>query len=166
MALLRITQYPEPVLLQPTKPVENFNDPDLQKLIDDMLETMHHANGAGLAATQVGVAQQIAVIDMSERRANSLVNTLVVINPQILEMSGQRRVEEGCLSIQDFSETVPRASRVRVQFQDRQGNMQEMEALDHLAHVFQHEIDHLNGKLFIHRLSNVKRHFFERKYKK
>lgn len=164
MAVLRITQYPEPVLLHPTELVENFTDPDLQKLIDDMIETMYDANGAGLAATQVGVERQIAVIDISEQRANPLV--LVVINPKIITLSGQRRVEEGCLSIQNFSETVPRASHVRVQFQDRQGNAQEMDATDHLAHVFQHEIDHLNGKLFIHHLSPVKKHFFEKKYKK
>ena len=162
MAVLDIVQYPDPRLLEVSKMISDFKENYLQKLIDDMIETMIHVNGAGLAAIQVGQLLRVAVIANSRDHSN----ILVVINPEILSMSGKRRTPEGCLSVQNAYDTVNRAEYVHVRFYDREGKMQEMETHGHLAHAFQHEIDHLNGKLFIHHLSPIRKRLFERKIKK
>ncbi len=161
MALRSLVYYPHPVLLTPTKPIEKF-DAEFQQLVDDMIETMRHEDGVGLAANQIGLPYQLAVID-AERSAGSV---LVIVNPEIIASKGEWKTPEGCLSIPHVYETVPRASEVTVRFLDRHGKPQEMVVKDRLAHVFQHECDHLNGKVYIQRLSPVKRQLIEKKLRK
>jgi peptide deformylase len=166
MAILEIRKYPDPVLKNRTSAVEAF-DAKLQRLIDDMVETMHAAPGVGLAANQVGVALRLAVIDVSGREENGAGHPLLVlVNPELLEMEGSVVEEEGCLSIPEFSEKVKRAAKVKVRAQDRQGKTYELDAEGLLAKALQHEIDHLNGMLFVDRLSPLKRDLFRRRLKK
>ncbi len=166
MALRRIRTYPDPVLRAKTSRVESIDD-SLQRLIDDMVETMHAAPGVGLAANQVGVPLQLAVIDIADREDGRPRRSLVVmINPEILSEEGSVVAEEGCLSIPDLSEKVKRAARVKVRAQDRTGKTFEMEADGLMAKALQHEIDHLNGILFVDRLSSLKRNIIRRKLKK
>ena len=166
MAFLEIRKYPDPVLLKKTGRIEKIDD-TLERLIDDMVETMHAAPGVGLAANQVGVPLQVAVIDLSTREEkNKRHPLLVIINPEILSMEGSIVEEEGCLSLPDYAEKVKRAARVKVRAQDRTGNLFELEAEGLLAEALQHEIDHLNGLLYIDRLSPLKKRIFLRKFKK
>jgi peptide deformylase len=166
MAIRKIRTYPDPVLHAKTSPVETIDD-SLQHLIDDMVETMHAAPGVGLAANQVGVPLQLAVIDLGEREEGRSRRSLVVlINPEILSQEGSVIAEEGCLSIPDLSEKVKRAARVKVRAKDRTGKPFEIEAEGLMAKALQHEIDHLNGILFVDRLSPLKRNIFRRKFKK
>jgi peptide deformylase len=166
MAIREIKKYPDPVLKKKTTPVGAI-DQDLCRLIDDMVETMHAAPGVGLAANQVGVSLQVAVIDISSHEDEGKKHPLVVlINPEILSQEGSVTAEEGCLSVPDFSETVKRAARVKVRAKDRSGKPFEMEADGLMAKALQHEIDHLNGILFIDRLSPIKKSIFKRKLKK
>ncbi len=166
MAILAIRKYPDPVLRHKTNRVEAV-DQSLQRLIDDMVETMHAAPGVGLAANQVGVPLQVAVIDLSTREEKIQRHPLLVlINPEILSMEGSVTEEEGCLSIPEYAEKVKRASKVKVRAQDRNGKIFELEGEGLLAKAFQHEIDHLNGFLFIDRLSPLKKDVFKRRYKK
>ncbi len=166
MAILGIRKYPDPVLRNKTSRVEAV-DPSLQRLIDDMVETMHAAPGVGLAANQVGVPLQVAVIDLSTREEKAQQHPLLVlINPEILSMEGSVTEEEGCLSIPDYSEKVQRAAHVKVRAQDLHGKLFELEAEGLLAKALQHEIDHLNGFLFIDRLSPLKKDIFKRRFKK
>jgi len=166
MAIREIKKYPDPVLRAKTARVENI-DQSIQRLIDDMVETMHAAPGVGLAANQVGVSLQIAVIDLGDREENNPRQPLIVlINPEIVSSQGSVVAEEGCLSITDFSENVKRAARVQVRAQDRTGKHFEIEAEGLMAKALQHEIDHLNGLLFIDRLSPLKKNIFRRKLKK
>jgi peptide deformylase len=166
MAILEIRKYPDPVLLKKTGRIEKIDD-TLQRLIEDMVETMHAAPGVGLAANQVGVPLQIAVIDLSTREEKSKRHPLlVIINPEILSMQGSIVEEEGCLSLPDYAENVKRAARVKVRAQDRTGKLFELEAEGLLAKALQHEIDHLNGLLYIDRLSPLKKRIFLRKFKK
>ncbi len=166
MALREIRKYPDPVLRQKTGRVETL-DAALERLIDDMVETMHAAPGVGLAANQVGVPLQVAVIDLSFREEKSQRHPLLVlINPEMLSQEGSVTEEEGCLSLPEYTEMVKRASKVKVRAQDRAGKSFEMEAEGLLAKALQHEIDHLNGLLFVDRLSPLKKDVFKRRYKK
>jgi peptide deformylase len=166
MAIRTIRTYPDPVLRNKTARVEKI-DGSLDRLIQDMIETMHAAPGVGLAANQVGVPLQLAVIDLSGRENVEQRHPLfVIINPEILVLDGSIVEEEGCLSIPDYSEKVKRAAKVRVRAQDRTGKPFEIEAEGLLAKALQHEIDHLNGLLFVDRLSPLKKNIFKRRFKK
>lgn len=166
MALREIRKYPDPVLRQKTGRVDTL-DAALERLIDDMVETMHAAPGVGLAANQVGVPLQVAVIDLSAREEKGQRHPLLVlINPEMLSLEGSITEEEGCLSLPEYTEMVKRASKVKVRAQDRTGKSFELEAEGLLAKALQHEIDHLNGLLFIDRLSPLKKDIFKRRHKK
>ncbi|ABM63086.1 peptide deformylase [Halorhodospira halophila] len=152
MALLDILVYPDPRLRERAEPVAEVDDA-VRRLVDDMLETMYEARGIGLAATQVGDRRRVAVIDVSEERDEPLV----LINPEILEATGEASGEEGCLSIPGYYDDVARATRVRYRALDRDAQPIEGEAEGTLAVCLQHEIDHLDGRLFIDYLSELKR---------
>jgi peptide deformylase len=154
MALLTILHHPDPRLRDKARKVERF-DAALQVLIDDMFETMYAAPGVGLAATQVGIAQRIAVMDCSREEGRR--EPLVMINPEIVEKTEPEEVEEGCLSVPGVAETLKRFGRVKARALDRHGKPFEVEAEGLLAQCIQHEIDHLDGKLYIDRLSSLKR---------
>jgi len=158
-----ILTYGHPILRKATQPVADLNG-DLDQLIDDMVETMYAAPGLGLAANQVGSLHRVFVANPSEDRDPSKL--LVVINPDLVESDGELVTEEGCLSIPDFREDVRRARRVLVRGLDRNGRPIEVEGEDQLARIFQHELDHLNGVLFVDRLSPAKRDILLRKLKK
>jgi peptide deformylase len=150
VSLLEIHVLGSTVLLRTdTTPVNEITD-DLRKLVDDMFETMRAAQGIGLAAPQVGRLERVAVVDVDN-------DPIVLIKPEIIEQSGKERAEEGCLSIPDIYGDVDRAARVTVRAMDLEGNIFEREAAELLARAFQHEIDHLHGKLFIDYLSFLKR---------
>jgi peptide deformylase len=166
MALRQIRTYPDPVLREKTARIERI-DSSLDRLIKDMVETMHAAPGVGLAANQVGVSLQLAVIDLSTREDEGQRHPLlVIINPEILTMEGSVTEEEGCLSIPDYSEKVKRAARIKVRALDRTGKQFELETEGLLAKALQHEIDHLNGLLFVDKLSPLKKNLFRRRFKK
>ncbi|MFN3919052.1 MAG: peptide deformylase [Methylohalobius sp.] len=152
MALLEILEFPDERLRKKAKPVEVV-DASIQRLVDDMLETMYAAPGIGLAATQVNVARRVVVIDVSETKDQPLC----LINPEILDRSGIEEREEGCLSVPGVFEKVCRAEKVKVKALDRSGKPFEFEAEGLLAVCVQHEIDHLDGKLFVDYLSPLKR---------
>jgi peptide deformylase len=154
MALLEILHHPDPRLRIKAQPVTQFDD-RLQRLIDDLFETMYAAPGVGLAATQVGVARRVAVLDCAGDRAAP--EPLVIINPEILEPREPQMMEEGCLSVPGAAEKVDRYNRLRLRALDRQGQPFELEAEGLLAQAVQHEIDHLDGKLYIDKLSSLKR---------
>ena len=151
MAILSILRYPDARLHKLAAPVTVFDD-GLKKLVADMAETMYAAPGIGLAATQADVHKQIIVVDVSERR-DSLV---VLVNPEIVEGIGESDIEEGCLSVPGIYELVPRAERVKVRAHDQNGNAFTLEAQGLLAVCIQHEMDHLQGKVFIEYLSQLK----------
>ncbi|NLG77826.1 MAG: peptide deformylase [Xanthomonadaceae bacterium] len=161
MALLPILEFPDPRLRTRAQPVEAV-DASLRKLIDDMFETMYAAPGIGLAATQVNVHKRVVVIDVSETRDQPLV----LINPEILERRGVEESEEGCLSVPGIYDKVRRAEHVRVRTLDREGKSIEFEADGLLAVCIQHEIDHLDGKLFVDYLSDLKRTRIRKKLEK
>lgn len=151
MALLNILRYPDARLHKAAVPVTVFDD-GLKRLVQDMAETMYAAPGIGLAATQVDVHKQVIVIDASERR-DSLI---VLVNPEIVEAIGISDIEEGCLSVPGIYELVERAERVKVRAYDQNGNALTLEAQGLLAVCIQHEIDHLQGKVFVEYLSQLK----------
>jgi peptide deformylase len=151
MAILNILRYPDARLHKLAAPVTVF-DEGLKKLVADMAETMYAAPGIGLAATQVDVHKQVIVVDVSERR-DSLV---VLVNPEIVEATGESDIEEGCLSVPGIYELVPRSERVKVRAYDQNGNAFTLEAQGLLAVCIQHEMDHLQGKVFIEHLSQLK----------
>lgn len=163
MALLTILHHPDPRLRQKARPVTVF-DPSLQTLIDDMFETMYAAPGVGLAATQVGVALRLAVMDCAEDKAAP--RPLVMINPEILEPADLQDMEEGCLSVPGVGDKVQRYNRLRMRALDREGQPYELEAEGLLAQAVQHEIDHLDGKLYLDRLSSLKRERLLKKLRK
>ncbi len=163
MALLTILHHPDPRLRQKALPVQAF-DAALQTLIDDMFETMYAAPGVGLAATQVGVAQRLAVMDCSEDKDKPV--PIVIINPEILDPAEPEVMEEGCLSVPGVGEKVERYNRLRVRALDRHGKPFEIEAEGLMAQAIQHEIDHLDGKLYIDRLSSLKRERLLKKLRK
>jgi len=161
MALLPILEFPDPRLRTRAAPVVHF-DAALARLVDDMLGTMYAAPGIGLAATQVNVHRRLIVIDCSERRDDPQV----FINPQILATEGTAVGEEGCLSLPDIFEDVPRAARIRVRAQDRHGAVFERDVAGMLAVCVQHEMDHLEGKVFVDYLSSLKRERIRRRLEK
>jgi peptide deformylase len=164
MTVLDIVTYPDRFLRQKTKPVDNI-DGRLQQLIDNMGVTMYNAPGVGLAAIQVGVDKQMLVYDVAPNDESRRLN--VLINPKIVSAEGQVLSEnEGCLSVPDCRANVKRAARILVEGVDRDGNPQRIEAEGMLAIVLQHEIDHLNGTLFIDHISALKRQMYERRIKK
>jgi peptide deformylase len=166
MAIREIKQYPDPVLRARTKRVERI-DEELQRLIEDMAETMYAAPGVGLAANQVGVPLQLAVIDIGVGEEGRKKRQLVVlINPELIAEEGSVVSEEGCLSVPDVTEKVKRAARVKVRAQDRTGKEFELDADGLMAKALQHEIDHLNGIVFLDRLSALKRNIYRRKLRK
>jgi peptide deformylase len=152
------------VLEQVADPVKNFNSPDLKQLIEDMFETMYAAKGVGLAAPQVGIRQRLTVIDLS--LGEDEAKKLVLINPEITAREGKQMGEEGCLSIPGFREPVSRSNKVTLKAFNEKGEAVELTGEELLARAFEHEIDHLNGKLFINHLSTLKRDIIRRKIKK
>ena len=155
MTLRIILKIPDPKLKLVSEPIQNF-DGSLKTLIHDMLETMYDAPGIGLAAIQIGVAKRLLVIDLSKEEDPK--NPIVFCNPEIIWESDERSsYEEGCLSIPEYYESVERPARIKVKYQDETGAMKEMEADGLLATCLQHEIDHLNGILFIDHISKLKR---------
>lgn len=164
MALRPILQIPDTRLRQVAKPVADFND-ELQVLIDDMFETMYDAPGIGLAAPQVGILLRVVVMDCADKEETP--EPITMINPQLLWQSEEISVhEEGCLSIPEYYEDVERSAECKVQFLDRQGKTVELQADGLLATCIQHEIDHLDGKLFIDYLSRLKRERVTKKFTK
>jgi peptide deformylase len=161
MALLSILTYPDKFLTRIVKPVENI-DGALQQIVEDMTETMYHAPGIGLAAIQVGVDQSIIVYDISPREPGERLNAL--INPKIVASEGSVISEnEGCLSVPDLTADVKRFEKVQVEGFDRHGKPVCLEADGLMAIMLQHEIDHLNGKLFVDRISQLKRELYKRR---
>jgi len=174
MSLLNILTYPDPFLKTVAKPVDAVDD-DVRGLIDDMVETMRSARGIGLAATQVGDERRVIVLDVpeevdeesdkdeceGERRIH-----LTLVNPEIVNSEGESKYEEGCLSVPGFTADVRRSAVVKVKALDREGRKVEFTAHDLLSIAIQHEIDHLDGILFIDRLSRLKRELLKRKIRK
>lgn len=161
MATLQIVKVPDPILRQKCAPVATF-DAKLSALINDMTETMYEANGVGLAAPQIGVLSQVTVIDVSDTRDQPIH----LVNPVIETAQGKTPSEEGCLSIPEYRDTLNRNETVKVRAVDMKGAPLEIEAEGLLAICLQHEIDHLNGILFVDRLSRLKREMFRRWLKK
>ena len=154
MAIRKILKFPDQDLRIKAKPVETF-DEELKTLTDDMFETMHSVNGIGLAATQIGVAKQVAVIDISPEKNEPLI----IVNPeiQILDPSKTEDYDEGCLSVPGFFEKISRPSDIKLTYQDLNGKKQEIKPEGLLTKVVQHELDHLNGRLFVDHISELKR---------
>ncbi len=161
MAKLKILEFPDPRLRTKAAPVESVDD-ELRALIDDMFETMYDAPGIGLAATQVDVHRRLLVTDVSADNSEPYV----LINPEILEKDGVTFTDEGCLSVPGYYEEVQRAEHIKVRFLDRNGDETEMEAEGLLAVCIQHEMDHLDGKLFVDYLSEAKRQRIRKKLMK
>lgn len=161
MALLEILHHPDARLRKKAVPVEQVDD-TIVKLVDDMFETMYNARGIGLAATQVNVHQRVVVIDLSEEKDEPLC----FINAEILSIEGEMEHEEGCLSVPEYYEKVTRAERIRVKALDREGETFEMDAEGLLAVCIQHELDHLEGKLFVDYLSSLKQQRVRKKLEK
>ncbi len=161
MAKLRILEFPDPRLRKKAVPVEVVDGP-LRQLIDDMFETMYEAPGIGLAATQVDVHRRLLVADVSQEKNEPQV----MINPEILERDGSAITEEGCLSVPGYYEEIERAEHIKVRYLDRDGNEQESEYEGLLAVCVQHEIDHLDGKLFVDYLSEIKRQRIRKRLEK
>ena len=161
--ILKIVKYPEPVLSQPGEPVTEFNA-ELKQLVDDMFETMYSSQGIGLAAPQVAVSKRVTVIDLSQGKNPE--EKLVLVNPEVILREGKQYEEEGCLSFPEIREKVQRAAKVRIRAQDLKGKWFEMDGEELLSRAFQHEIDHLDGMLFIFRMSSLKRDLVLRKIRK
>ncbi len=161
MSILTILEFPDERLRKKAAVVKTVDD-KIKKLVDDMLETMYESKGVGLAATQVDVHQRVIVIDVSEEKNDPLF----LINPEIIEKDGIKESEEGCLSVPGFFEKVKRAEHVRVKALNREGQSFEFEARDLLAVCVQHEMDHLNGKLFVDYISSLKRQRIKKKLEK
>ena len=161
MAIHKILYLPDPRLRELSKPVVTFDD-TLQTLIDDMFETMYDAHGVGLAAAQIGVSLRLSVIDILGDKKNQIV----IINPEIIASEGENKFDEGCLSVPGAYDTVTRAEKVTVKALDRHGKPFEIKAEGLLAECLQHEIDHMNGKLFIDMLSPLKKAMARKKLDK
>lgn len=160
----KIVKYGDPVLETPSDEVTEFDTEELRQLIADMWETMYAAKGVGLAAPQIAVPKRVSVIDTSvgEREADKIV----IINPQVIFREGSQTGEEGCLSIPGFREPVTRAGKVKVAAKNEKGETIELEGEELLARALLHEIDHLNGILFLSHLSTLKRDMIRRKIRK
>jgi peptide deformylase len=164
MAIHRILTLPDPLLRKKAKPVERVDD-ELRRLMDDMLATMYDAPGIGLAAPQIGISRRLIVMDPAKEEAPK--TPLIMVNPEILARSEEMRIhEEGCLSIPDFTAEIERPAKTRVAFLDRAGKKREKELEGIWSTLVQHEIDHLNGVLFIDYLSRLKRDIVVRKFTK
>src|ERR1700723_1162937 len=161
--LREIVKYPDPVLERPSEPVTEF-DEELRKLVDDMFESMYAAKGIGLAAPQIGIPKRLTVIDLSFQKNPE--EKIVLINPEIIFREGKQYEEEGCLSLPEIREKVSRAARGKGRAQDAKGKWFEMDGQELLSRCFQHEIDHLDGVLFIFRMSALKRNLNLRKIRK
>jgi len=161
MSVLQVLHFPDERLRKVAAPVKEVNA-DIQRIVDDMFDTMYAEEGIGLAATQVDIHQRIIVIDVSETRDQRLV----LINPELLEQSGETGIEEGCLSIPEQRALVPRAEKVKIRALDYNGNSFELAADELLAICIQHEMDHLVGKLFVDYLSPLKRQRIRQKLEK
>ena len=161
MAILDILHFPDARLRNVAKPVAQVDD-SVRQLIDDMFETMYAAPGIGLAAVQVNDLRRVIVVDTSEDRSQALA----LVNPEVIAKQGEEAMEEGCLSVPGFYETVQRAEQIRVRALDRDGNAIEKDVDGLLAVCIQHEIDHLDGKLFVDYLSNLKRQRIRKKLEK
>ena len=162
MSLLKIVKYGDPILRKKTEPITEIND-DIIQLAEDMLETMYAAPGVGLAGPQVGVSLQICVIDIVPEGKR---DPIILINPKVLSGENKVELEEGCLSFPKIYEKVKRWDKVRVEYVDLKGNLKEVEAEGFLAKAFQHEIDHLNGKVCIDYLPDWKRKLVEKEIKR
>ncbi len=158
-----IVKYGDSVLHEAAKPVEQIT-PEIQALIDDMVETMYAAPGVGLAAPQVGVPLRVLVVDLSVGRDPG--GLIALVNPEWVEREGMQLEEEGCLSVPGFNATVARPQRAIIKGLDRSGTERTVEGKDLLARAFQHEMDHLDGKLFVDRLRGIKRELIVRKIRK
>jgi len=158
-----IVKFGDPVLERAAAPITQFDD-ELKKLVDDMFESMYAAHGVGLAAPQIGISKRIAVVDVTFKEDPNA--KLVLINPEIIHKEGRQHGTEGCLSIPEFREEVTRAKAVTVRAQDVTGKFFEHTGEDLLARAFQHETDHLHGKLYISHISALKRDLIKRKIKK
>ena len=158
-----IVKYPDPVLQRVAEPVTEF-DSKLRKLVDDMFTSMYEAEGIGLAAPQIGISKRLTIIDLSFQKKPE--DKIVLINPEIILTEGKQHEEEGCLSLPDIRDKVTRAAHVKVRAQDANGKSFEIEGDTLLARAFQHEIDHLDGILFIYRISRLKRDLQLRKIRK
>ena len=163
MSLLPILKFPDPVLRQKAKKISVFDD-SLEPLITDMIDTMYDAPGVGLAAPQVGESIQLIVVNASQEEDGK--ESMVMINPEIIEKEGKQVDEEGCLSVLDLTADVKRSQKITVRYQDTTGTELELTVEDRFAIVLQHEIDHLNGILFIDHLSTLKRALYKKKVKK
>lgn len=161
MTTLTILRYPDPRLRTKATPVENVDD-DIRQIVDDMFETMYAAPGIGLAATQVDIHKQIVVIDVSEKKDQPLC----FINPEIIKEDGTEEMEEGCLSVPEYYAKVTRAEKVTVKALGRDGEEFTLDADELLAVCIQHEIDHLNGKVFVDYLSPMKQQRVRKKLEK
>ena len=161
MAILNILEFPDPRLRKKAKPIGQV-DAVVKKLAADMLETMYAAPGIGLAATQVDVHKRLLVLDVSEEKNQPMV----FINPEITPIEGEQSYEEGCLSVPGFHESIKRLGRIRVNALNQNGEAFEIECDELLSVCIQHEVDHLNGKLFVDYLSGLKREIIAKKLKK
>jgi peptide deformylase len=158
-----IVKYGNPVLEKPASPVTVFDD-KLKALVDNMFESMYEAHGVGLAAPQIGISKRLAVIDVTFKEDPEA--KLVLVNPQIIHKEGKQAQSEGCLSVPDFRESVTRAKKVTIRAQDVHGKWYEKTGEELLARAFLHEIDHLDGKLYISHISALKRDLIKRKIRK
>ncbi|MDH3808786.1 MAG: peptide deformylase [Desulfuromonadales bacterium] len=163
MALLKIRHYPDPVLKKVAAAVTEFDD-SLRQLAHDMAETMYAAPGVGLAAPQVGISKRLTVIDCSARDEDAQL--LIMVNPEVIDQEGECFEEEGCLSVPEYYAKVSRSATVKVRFQDLDEKAHVIEAQGLTSVACQHEIDHLNGILFVDHLSPLKRSIFRKKWKK
>lgn len=164
MTLLKIREYPDPILRRETKQITAF-DEKLQKLAADMADTMFDAPGVGLAAPQIGEALKFIVVDTAKQTGKEK-SYLAMVNPVITHAEGKQVDEEGCLSVPELTSNVQRFKKITVSYQDLQGNPQEMTVEDRFAVVLQHEIDHINGILFLDHLSSLKRALYKKKVRK
>lgn len=160
----KVVKYGDPVLETKAEPITEFDTPELRQMVDDMFDTMYSAKGIGLAAPQIGVSKRLTVIDVSAGEEGG--EKIVLINPEIIEKAGSQLGEEGCLSIPGFREDVKRAMKIKVRAQNVEGDTLEYEVDELLSRCMQHEIDHLNGVLFLAHLSPLKRDLIRRKIRK
>ncbi len=163
MAIQEIFKYPSPILRKKAANVSRFNE-ELQQLIQDMADTMYEAPGVGLAAPQIGISRRVVVIDITPKEEDNKL--IVLINPEIISGEGSQVDEEGCLSVVDLTAKVKRFDQITVKAHDINGKLHEFEAEEWFARVIQHEIDHLNGTLFLDHLSSLKRALYKKKRKK
>ncbi|PIE63814.1 MAG: peptide deformylase [Desulfobacterales bacterium] len=165
MSIRKIYHYPAPVLREETARITEFDD-SLKTLVEDMAETMYDAPGIGLAAPQIGESLKLVVVDLSRSKNQEEQDYMVLVNPEIVEHEGKQIDEEGCLSVPELTSKVNRFRKITVDYQDLEGQKQSLTAEDRFAVVLQHEIDHLNGILFLDHLSSLKKNLYKKKVRK